>query len=62
MAELTARSVHLQELNRLREAIKKTKSKYLIRDYKKAIKRKERELIEFDRWTHEKRKLEKENN
>lgn len=44
------REKHLQEMRDLRQAIKKTKSPYAKRDFKKSLKRKERELWEYDRW------------
>ena len=44
------REKHLQEMEELRQAIRKTKSPYAKRDFVKALKRKERELREYDRW------------
>lgn len=44
-----ARERQLQEIERLKTAIKKTESKYLKRDYARAIRRMERELAEYDR-------------
>lgn len=46
---MTPREKHLQEMRELRQAIEKTKSPYAKRDYQKALKRKERELSEYDR-------------
>ena len=39
--------VHLEEIKRLQEAVRKTKSEKLRRDYLKAIKRKKEELEEY---------------
>lgn len=47
---MNSRAKHLQEMQELRQAIEKTKSPYLKKDYGKALKRKERELREYDRW------------
>lgn len=44
------REKHVEEMERLKTAIKKTDSKYLKRDYKKAIKRMSAELKEYDRY------------
>lgn len=44
------REKHLQEMEELRKAICKTKSPYARRDFAKALKRKERELREYDKW------------
>lgn len=43
-----AREKHIQEMNRLQNAIKNTKSPYLINDYTKAYNRMQRELKEYD--------------
>ena len=45
---VTARERHLKEIADLKKAVQKTTSPYLIKDYKKAIDRKERELREYD--------------
>lgn len=47
---MNKREQHLQEMRELREAIKKTKSPYAKRDLEKGLRRKERELWEYDRW------------
>lgn len=47
------RKKHIQEMNRLEQAINKTSSPYLKRDYKKALKRMRKELIIYDAY-HEK--------
>lgn len=47
---MNSREKHLQEIKDLQEAIKRTKSPYAKRDFEKAIKRKQRELWEYDRW------------
>jgi hypothetical protein len=44
----TAREKFVSEITRLRSAVAKTKSPHLKRDYGKAIKRMESELIEYD--------------
>lgn len=46
---MTARERHIKEIEDLKKAVQKTTSKHLIKDYKKAIQRKERELREFDK-------------
>lgn len=46
---MTARKRHLKEIEDLKKAMQATTSPYLIKDYKKAIQRKERELREFDK-------------
>lgn len=43
-----ARKQHLAEIERLKIALEKTKSPHLKKDYTKAIKRKERELKQYD--------------
>lgn len=44
------REKHIAEMNRLRGAIAKTDSGFLKADYKKALKRMEKELKEYDRF------------
>ena len=44
------REKHIAEIERLKTAIEKTDSKYLKRDYKKALKRMSAELKEYDRY------------
>lgn len=44
------REKHVQEMERLKAAIKKTKSPNLMRDYTKALKEMERELKDYDRF------------
>ena len=46
---MNSRDKYIQEINRIQEAINNSKSKYLIRDYKKALKRMKRELDFYDR-------------
>lgn len=46
---MTARERHIKEIEELKKAVQKTTSPHLIKDYKKAIQRKERELREFDK-------------
>ena len=45
-----ARERHVKEMERLQQAIKKTTSTHLIRDYVKALKRMARDLEEYDRY------------
>lgn len=45
---MTAREAHIAEMRRLEEAIAKTKSEKLQKDYGKALKRMRRELREYD--------------
>ena len=45
---MKSRQNHLTEIARLKQARAKTRSRYLKRDYGKAIRRKQRELAEFD--------------
>ena len=45
-----ARERHVKEMRRLQEAIEKTTSKSLVRDYVKALKRMIRDLEEYDRY------------
>lgn len=47
---MNSREKHIQEIKDLQEAIKRTKSPYAKRDFEKALKRKKRELGEYDRW------------
>ncbi len=42
------RKAHIEEMNRLADAIYRTESPYLKRDYAKALNRMERELREYD--------------
>lgn len=44
------REKHLAEMDRLRDAIARTDSEYLRRDYLKALKRMERDLRDYDRF------------
>lgn len=44
------REKHIAEMERLKEAIARSTSPYLKRDYTKAYKRMERELAEYDRY------------
>ena len=44
-----ARERHVKDMERLQQAIKKTTSKHLIRDYVKALKRMARDLEAYDR-------------
>ena len=53
------REIYIQELKRLKMALKKTKSTYLKRDYQKAIKQMERDIRDYDRF-HKEYKLVKE--
>ena len=48
-----ARERHVKEMRRLQEAIEKTTSKSLVRDYVKALKRMIRDLEEYDRYKAE---------
>ena len=47
------REAVVAEISRLRVAIMRTQSKYLVADYSKAIKRLERELADYDRFRQE---------
>lgn len=47
---MTSREKHIAEINRMTDALAKTKSKHLIKDYKKGIARLKRELKEYDQW------------
>lgn len=42
------REAHIAEMNRLADALYRTESPYLKRDYQKALNRMERELREYD--------------
>ena len=44
------REKHIAEMNRLKEAIKKTNSKHLKADYGKSLKRMQNELKEYDNY------------
>ena len=44
------RNRHVKEMERIEAAMRKTKSKYLKRDYTKALKRMRAELLEYDSW------------
>lgn len=45
-----AEKEHIAEMNRIRVAMTKTKSKYLLADYSKALKRMNKELSEYRRF------------
>ena len=45
-----ARKRHIEEMERIEAAMRKTESEYLKRDYGKALKRMRADLIEYDRW------------
>ena len=47
------RAKHIAEMDRMRDAIQRTDSEYLKRDYVKALKRMERELAEYDRYRNQ---------
>lgn len=49
------RQEFVDEMNRIRQAIKRTDSEYLKRDYSKALKVMERELADYDRFMHAER-------
>ena len=53
-----ARKAHIEEMNRIANAMCFTKSPYLKRDYGKALRRMEKELREYDMYMakHAKRK------
>ena len=44
------RERHVKEMRRLQDAISRTTSKYLVRDYVRALKRMARDLEEYDRY------------
>lgn len=50
-----AEEIHIAEIDRLKEAIRKTNSKYLKRDYEKAVIRMENELKEYRRYRYPKK-------
>ena len=52
---MTAEEKHIAEIKRVSEAMKKTKSKMLYRDYAKYRKRLLRELQEYRRFRHGKK-------
>ena len=45
-----AEKEHIAEMNRIRVAMVKTKSKHLVADYSKALKRMSKELAEYRRY------------
>ena len=45
-----ARDMHVAAMRRLQNAINKTKSEHLKRDYSKALVRMRNELLEYDRY------------
>ena len=47
------RQKFVEEINRLRKAVNTTESRYLKRDYIKAIKEMEKELREYDKYQKE---------
>ena len=47
-----AEQAHLREINRVKEAIKRTKSSFLATDYSKYLSRLERELKEYRRYKY----------
>ena len=47
-----AEEMHIAEMDRLKEAIQKTESPYLKRDYGKKLKSMERELEEYRRYRY----------
>lgn len=47
---MTPREKHVEEMERLREALTKTQSNYLKRDYGKKLARMQKELNEYDKW------------
>ena len=55
---MTAEEKHIAEIKRVSEAMKKTKSKMLYRDYAKYRKRLLRELQEYRRFRHGKNEFE----
>ena len=50
MEKMTKREEHLYEIEILRGVLARTDSEYLKRDCQKAIRRKEAELREYDKW------------
>ena len=59
---MTQREIQIEKIKRLEEALIKTKSKYLKRDYEKAIKKLKRDLMYYNKKHHESTRLEKKNN
>lgn len=53
--ENTQKEIFVNEIKRLQNALYRTRSPYLKRDYQKAIKRKQRALREFERYQREAR-------
>ena len=47
---MKSRDEHIAEIRRLKCAIQKTRSPYLKRDYQKALNRKKKELLVYDRY------------
>lgn len=47
------REKHIAEMNRLREAIGRTESECLKRDYTKALRRMEKDLRDYDRFRNQ---------
>ena len=47
-----AEEMHLKEMERLKEALQKTDSIFLRRDYEKALKRMQNELKEYRRYRY----------
>ena len=47
------RAKHIAAMDRLRDAIQRTDSEYIKRDYVKALKRMKRELAEYDRYRNQ---------
>jgi hypothetical protein len=47
---MNQREKFIEEMNRLKKAIAKTTSKYLIKDYTKQLKQMQRDLAEYDYW------------
>lgn len=54
---MSKRDEFVAEMNRIEEAINKTNSPYLKRDYKKALIRMREELIEYDNYMNQTKKL-----
>ena len=53
--ENTQKEIFVNEIKRLQNALYRTRSPYLKRDYQKAIKRNQRALREFERYQREAR-------
>jgi hypothetical protein len=47
---MNQREKFIEEMNRLKQAIAKTTSKYLIKDYTKQLKQMQKDLAEYDYW------------